>query len=231
MQAYLGSRLLDVALRIPSYLRQALQHPKPGREFLIACCARGCRPRWSAARASRGSQRTGPGCSRARCVGRAWPSATTPRSWTSTPPRSEIDSVAATPHARQHRLGDTRQVGADPRAGPEDPGGRQARRRSPPRRGRADHRRAAAPRRRLPGRARLPAAVRDRLQREVVSGPARGSPGDRQRQRRLRGLAVQLEAPCQTCAGERTARWPARGRMRSGRDARPAPGPVARRDR
>ncbi|HEY6275145.1 MAG TPA: NACHT domain-containing protein [Streptosporangiaceae bacterium] len=36
MQAYLGSRLLDVALREPAYWQEALQHPGPGREFLIA---------------------------------------------------------------------------------------------------------------------------------------------------------------------------------------------------
>jgi len=36
MQAYLGSRMLGVALRDSDFLRQAMQHPKPGREFLIA---------------------------------------------------------------------------------------------------------------------------------------------------------------------------------------------------
>ena len=36
LQAYLGSRLLDVALQQPSYRDEALQHPGPGREFLIA---------------------------------------------------------------------------------------------------------------------------------------------------------------------------------------------------
>jgi hypothetical protein len=36
MQAYLGSRMLGVALRDPEFLREALQYPKPGREFLIA---------------------------------------------------------------------------------------------------------------------------------------------------------------------------------------------------
>ena len=36
MQAYLGSRLLDVALDDPSYRDEALKHPGPGREFLIA---------------------------------------------------------------------------------------------------------------------------------------------------------------------------------------------------
>jgi hypothetical protein len=36
MQAYLGSRLLDVALLDPGYVREAMTHPKPGREFLIA---------------------------------------------------------------------------------------------------------------------------------------------------------------------------------------------------
>ena len=36
MQAYLGSRLLDVALQEPAYWEEALEHPGPGREFLIA---------------------------------------------------------------------------------------------------------------------------------------------------------------------------------------------------
>jgi hypothetical protein len=36
MQAYLGSRLLAVALQEPAYREEALQHPGPGREFLIA---------------------------------------------------------------------------------------------------------------------------------------------------------------------------------------------------
>jgi len=51
MQAYLGSRLLDTALQDPDYLKQALKRPKPGREFLIALVLR-----------SRGSDRDGPGC-------------------------------------------------------------------------------------------------------------------------------------------------------------------------
>jgi len=40
MQAYLGSRLLDTALRDPDYLAQALQYPRPGREFIIALVLR-----------------------------------------------------------------------------------------------------------------------------------------------------------------------------------------------
>jgi hypothetical protein len=40
MQAYLGSRILGVALRNPEFLREALRHPKPGREFLIALVLR-----------------------------------------------------------------------------------------------------------------------------------------------------------------------------------------------
>ncbi len=36
LQAYLGSRLLDVALQQPGYRDEALRHPGPGREFLIA---------------------------------------------------------------------------------------------------------------------------------------------------------------------------------------------------
>jgi hypothetical protein len=40
MQAYLGSRLLDAALKDPDYLRDAMQYPKPGREFVIALVLR-----------------------------------------------------------------------------------------------------------------------------------------------------------------------------------------------
>ncbi len=40
MQAYLGSRLLDTALQDQSYVREAMRHPKPGREFLIALVLR-----------------------------------------------------------------------------------------------------------------------------------------------------------------------------------------------
>ena len=40
MQAYLGLRLLDAALRDSDYLKQALQYPRPGREFVIALVLR-----------------------------------------------------------------------------------------------------------------------------------------------------------------------------------------------
>jgi hypothetical protein len=40
MQAYLGSRLLDAALLDPAYRQEAMQHPQPGREFLIALVLR-----------------------------------------------------------------------------------------------------------------------------------------------------------------------------------------------
>jgi hypothetical protein len=40
MQAYLGSRLLDVALQDPDYLREAMHFPRPGREFVIALVLR-----------------------------------------------------------------------------------------------------------------------------------------------------------------------------------------------
>ena len=40
IQAYLGSRLLDVALEDPAYCEQALKPPGPGREFLIAMVLR-----------------------------------------------------------------------------------------------------------------------------------------------------------------------------------------------
>ena len=36
IQAYLGSRLLDVALQDPDYCKKALKAPRPGREFMIA---------------------------------------------------------------------------------------------------------------------------------------------------------------------------------------------------
>ena len=36
MQAYLGSRLLDTAWRDQEFVREAMQHPKPSRELLIA---------------------------------------------------------------------------------------------------------------------------------------------------------------------------------------------------
>jgi hypothetical protein len=40
MQAYLGSRLLETALRDPAFCQDALQYPRPGREFLIALVLR-----------------------------------------------------------------------------------------------------------------------------------------------------------------------------------------------
>jgi hypothetical protein len=40
IQAYLGSRLLDVALQDPAYCQDALHRPGPGREFLIALVLR-----------------------------------------------------------------------------------------------------------------------------------------------------------------------------------------------
>jgi hypothetical protein len=40
MQSYLGSRLLDSAIQDPDYVREAMRHPKPGREFLIALVLR-----------------------------------------------------------------------------------------------------------------------------------------------------------------------------------------------
>jgi hypothetical protein len=40
IQAYLGSRLLDAALLDPAYRQEAMQHPRPGREFLIALVLR-----------------------------------------------------------------------------------------------------------------------------------------------------------------------------------------------
>jgi|HubBroStandDraft_4_1064222.scaffolds.fasta_scaffold10208_1 hypothetical protein len=40
MQAYLGSRVLETALRDPAFCQDALQYPRPGREFLIALVLR-----------------------------------------------------------------------------------------------------------------------------------------------------------------------------------------------
>jgi len=40
MQAYLGSRLLDAAMLDADYVAEAMRHPKPGREFLIALVLR-----------------------------------------------------------------------------------------------------------------------------------------------------------------------------------------------
>jgi hypothetical protein len=40
IQAYLGSRLLDAALLDPAYRQEAMRHPRPGREFLIALVLR-----------------------------------------------------------------------------------------------------------------------------------------------------------------------------------------------
>jgi hypothetical protein len=40
MQAYLGSRMLDVAVSDPDFLRDALRFPRPGREFVIALVLR-----------------------------------------------------------------------------------------------------------------------------------------------------------------------------------------------
>jgi hypothetical protein len=40
MQAYLGSRMLDVAVSDPDYMRDAMRFPRPGREFVIAMVLR-----------------------------------------------------------------------------------------------------------------------------------------------------------------------------------------------
>ena len=61
MQAYLGSRLLDAALQDPDYRREALQRPRPGREFLIALVLR--------SRAAEAGQRP---------AARSWPPAPAP---------------------------------------------------------------------------------------------------------------------------------------------------------
>jgi hypothetical protein len=73
MQAYLGSRLLGAALRDPDYLAEALQYPRPGREFVIALVLRsraadgpdrtadrsgGVRPQPSTAESAGGRRRT-----------------------------------------------------------------------------------------------------------------------------------------------------------------------------
>ena len=143
----------------------------------------------------------------------------TTRSWTSTRQRSKS---TASPRARacHHRGRDRQQVDPDPRAGPEHAGRGQVA---------VVHRlgeaaRTIEERRRRATTARPPAypSVAHRLHREVISGPARGGPGDRQRLRRLRGTAGLLEAPCPACAGERAAR----GRRETGSAQAEAPDPA-----
>jgi hypothetical protein len=58
MQAYLGSRMLGAALRDPDYLRDALQYPRPGREFVIALVLRS-RVADASDRSATGTDRTG----------------------------------------------------------------------------------------------------------------------------------------------------------------------------
>ena len=63
MQAYLGSRLLDVALRDPRFLPEAMERPKPGRELLIALVLRsraGNGARTERTAAQRGERAPGP---------------------------------------------------------------------------------------------------------------------------------------------------------------------------
>src|SRR5215472_5469149 len=69
MQAYLGSRMLGVALRDPDFLRQAMEHPKPGREFLIALVLR------SRGGNGAGSSRAGNGPGSSRPASQAGPAA------------------------------------------------------------------------------------------------------------------------------------------------------------
>ncbi|MGO8960659.1 MAG: hypothetical protein ACLQFR_25270 [Streptosporangiaceae bacterium] len=72
MQAYLGSRLLDVALADPAYLDGALRHPGPGREFLIALVLRSRSADWAARSDRAGQQVSSPGAAaRARRSRRA----------------------------------------------------------------------------------------------------------------------------------------------------------------
>ena len=68
MQAYLGSRLLGVALRDPDFLGEAMQHPKPGREFLIALVLRS--RAGNGARSSRSESQGRPAAPGARRSGR-----------------------------------------------------------------------------------------------------------------------------------------------------------------
>ena len=68
MQAYLGSRLLNVALTDPDYLHDALQYPRPGREFVIALVLRSRAADWPGGgrRADPGTQTAGVGRRRER---------------------------------------------------------------------------------------------------------------------------------------------------------------------
>jgi hypothetical protein len=61
IQAYLGSRLLDIAMQEPAYCQEALKPPGPGREFLIAMVLR--------SRATEGSNAWWPGPAGHEAVG------------------------------------------------------------------------------------------------------------------------------------------------------------------
>ena len=208
MQAYLGSRLLDAALLDPGYRREALGYPQPGREFLIALVlhsraarqaespAAGSRPppvphRPAAGPPGQRAQRRAERAGRARppARGRRRPRRQQGPGHVRGRPRDRLRRGRARAH--RHRRADQEPVVPDPRARSQDPGGGQARAGAPLRRGGAHDRRPAARRRALRRRAGLSAALRDRLPRAVLPGPARHRAGDRGRGRcRLPGAAA-----------------------------------------
>jgi hypothetical protein len=113
MQAYLGSRLLNAALRDPQYLDDAMKHPRPGREFLIALVLRSrAEDRSDPGRPKATRPKTDPGKQRQRRADASWPQGQPP--WVEALLRGidarddnkvldiyagalEIDSVAAEP--------------------------------------------------------------------------------------------------------------------------------------
>jgi hypothetical protein len=197
MQAYLGSRLLDTALQDPDYLKQAIKRPKPGREFLIALVLR-----------SRGSERTGPGC-----IG-PLRAASAKRDDTKVldvyAAALEIDSVAAAPQhdsiASEIRDKWSRIHTQDPRTLEE---GKlavirrlgDAVRTIDERRRRADDCPAEPAYPQLYAIACSERSYPVQLAAAQEIGSGTGAYG---------ALRWQLEAPCQICRDERTARWPGR---------------------
>jgi len=195
MQAYLGSRLLGTALEDPDYLRQAVKRPKPGREFLIALVLR-----------SRGSQGTGPSCVgplRAALAKRddikvldVYAAAL------------EIDSVAAVPQhaslASELRDKWPRIHAQDPRTLEEGKRGvvhrlGEAVRTIDERRRRGEDCPAEAAYPQLYAIACSERSYPVHLAATQEIGSGSGA---------YAALRWQLEAPCQTCRDERTARWP-----------------------
>ena len=239
MQAYLGSRLLDAALQDPGYRREALRHPQPGREFLIALVLRS---RAAGRPASpRPDRRAAAGPAPALRLARR--ASVAPAA----PPHEPAGLVGALPRGRHrprrqqgpghvrgrardrlrrgrarahdHRRADQEAVVPDPRARSAGrwrrASSRLVRRFGEAARTIDDRRRQ---RRALRRRAGLSAAVRDRLPRALLSGPARGGAGDRGRRRR------RLRRRLRTCSPRRARPAPAERAARGA--ARPAPAAI-----